>query len=127
MLADWEKETSRTAEAIGSALRNIVSSPSPIPTRFLSPRARAAQTGSAWANLSPAMTSTAADEHLLVEPGRLLAGSIRPHLRAADTLFRLNKLIAAGVACFVDLTQPDEFSRRAGCAEGESREWPLWR
>ena len=43
-----------------------------------------------------------------VEPGRLLAGEYPATPSRADTLFRLNKLIAAGVTCFVDLTQPDE-------------------
>jgi ADP-ribosylglycohydrolase len=43
-----------------------------------------------------------------VEPGRLLAGEYPATASRADTLFRLNQLLVAGITCFIDLTEPDE-------------------
>ncbi|MEJ1960238.1 MAG: ADP-ribosylglycohydrolase family protein [Gammaproteobacteria bacterium] len=43
-----------------------------------------------------------------VIPGRLLAGEYPGGQTPAETRARLDKLIAAGVSCFIDLTQPDE-------------------
>ena len=43
-----------------------------------------------------------------VEPGRLLAGEYPATPSRADTLFRLNKLLGAGITCFIDLTEPGE-------------------
>lgn len=45
-----------------------------------------------------------------IEPGRLLAGEYPASASRADTLFRLNKLLTAGVTCFLDLTEPDELA-----------------
>ena len=45
-----------------------------------------------------------------VEPARLLAGEYPATPSRADTLFRLNRLIGAGVTCFVDLTEPGELT-----------------
>jgi ADP-ribosylglycohydrolase len=43
-----------------------------------------------------------------VEPGRLLAGEHPAGETGVETAKRLQRLLAAGVNCFVDLTQPDE-------------------
>ena len=45
-----------------------------------------------------------------IEPGRLLAGEYPASASRADTLFRLNKLLTAGVTCFLDLTEPGELA-----------------
>ena len=43
-----------------------------------------------------------------VEPLRLLAGEYPGTRRAEDTAGRLAALLAAGIDCFIDLTEPDE-------------------
>src|SRR5882672_736252 len=45
-----------------------------------------------------------------VEPERLLAGEYPATPSRADTLFRLNRLIGAGVTCFIDLTELGELT-----------------
>jgi ADP-ribosylglycohydrolase len=45
-----------------------------------------------------------------IEPGRLLAGEYPATPSRADTLFRLNRLIGAGITCFIDLTEPGELN-----------------
>ncbi len=45
-----------------------------------------------------------------IEAGRLLAGEYPATPSRADTLFRLNKLLAAGITCFIDLTEPGELA-----------------
>ena len=43
-----------------------------------------------------------------VVPGRLLAGEYPGGQSVEETRQRLAKLLAAGIRCFIDLTQPDE-------------------
>ena len=60
------------------------------------------------ASAAPASQAPPLPNSYWVIPGLLLAGEYPGGQSPAETRERLEKLLAAGVKCFVDLTQPDE-------------------
>jgi hypothetical protein len=58
-----------------------------------------------------------------VEPGRLLAGEYPASASRADSLERLQRLLAAGVTYFLDLTEPGELAAYEHSCNDSGR-WP---